>query len=66
MEIVINGIEYDKKGNVLQRKNNESEYSVTLHFGESKTSTITEIQNVLKKEFIKSKTISRGAIKWKK
>lgn len=60
MKISINGVEYNRKGNVLQRQNDELGYSLSLHFQENHADVIKEIQNILKEEYVSRNCSSNG------
>lgn len=50
MVVVLNGVEYDKEGEILHRVNDG--FSVRLHFHDTATNIINDIENTLKEQYI--------------
>lgn len=50
MVVVLNGVKYGKEGGTLHRENDG--FCVKLHFQESVTNIINDIQNTLKEQYI--------------
>ena len=52
MVVLLNGVEYSRKEDLLYRKNENEGYKVKLHFQENNTDVISCLQKILKETYM--------------